>query len=540
MIGWIKFGTKVDTKTFDKQIEEIEDKIEDLEDQKIKFTAENDLGNLQAVNVQLEKSKNKLIQLQKQQEQLNTSSQKSYKGISNGMEGVIKKVSKWALAIFGIRSAYMLVRRQVSQLTQYDDNLSSQLEYMSWTIAQAIAPVVRWIVNAVYLILQYVNQITSSLFGFKLFKGPDEFAKSMKSASGSAKEIQKALAGFDEKNVLGTNVSQGAGGGGATMPEFDPDSVLDGIKKVKKGIKSLVDNYKKEIKSMYDALDNPQAFTDAYGKWDWFMMGVTMMIAGLQDVVVGAYDFFVGIGKMLVAVFTGDWELLEEGFMQMMEGILEFFRGIIAIIVGLVVQVVGAIKGILIAIAEWIWNNVLSPIWEGIKKVTSWIWDKIKALGTKISLAFGLLVDIVTYPFKELKRIAKEVFDWIGEKLGPIINKVNGLKDKLSNINVGGAVAKVTSGASSGVKKIASWLGFANGGIINNPGRGVPLANAIGGEEGPEGIVPLSNTQAMEQLGETIGKYITINLTNVTDLDGNTIARKVSQIQNNSNFVRNR
>jgi hypothetical protein len=44
----------------------------------------------------------------------------------------------------------------------------------------------------------------------------------------------------------------------------------------------------------------------------------------------------------------------------------------------------------------------------------------------------------------------------------------------------------------------------------------------------------------MELLGSTIGKYISINLTNITELDGRQIARKVEQINQNNNFVLNR
>ena len=61
------------------------------------------------------------------------------------------------------------------------------------------------------------------------------------------------------------------------------------------------------------------------------------------------------------------------------------------------------------------------------------------------------------------------------------------------------------------------------GGIINLPGRGIPVGGgtAIGGESGREGVIPLTDSQAMETLGEAIGRYITINA-NIT----NTMNRK--------------
>ena len=81
---------------------------------------------------------------------------------------------------------------------------------------------------------------------------------------------------------------------------------------------------------------------------------------------------------------------------------------------------------------------------------------------------------------------------------------------------------------------------LAKGTILNNPGRGVPIGNAIAGERGREAVLPLSDSQLLEELGSTLGRYITINLTNETKLDGRTIARKVNQLSNNDNFLRNR
>lgn len=81
---------------------------------------------------------------------------------------------------------------------------------------------------------------------------------------------------------------------------------------------------------------------------------------------------------------------------------------------------------------------------------------------------------------------------------------------------------------------------LAVGGIINNPGPGIAYHGATIGERGAEAVVPLTDSQQMELLGATIGKYISINLTNITELDGRQIARKVEQISQNDNFVLNR
>lgn len=82
---------------------------------------------------------------------------------------------------------------------------------------------------------------------------------------------------------------------------------------------------------------------------------------------------------------------------------------------------------------------------------------------------------------------------------------------------------------------------LATGAIINQPGRGVPVAGgrAIAGEAGAEGIIPLTDSQAMETLGEAIGRYITINANIVNNMSGRVISRQLQKINNDNNFAYN-
>ena len=49
---------------------------------------------------------------------------------------------------------------------------------------------------------------------------------------------------------------------------------------------------------------------------------------------------------------------------------------------------------------------------------------------------------------------------------------------------------------------------LAKGGIVNLPGKGVPIGGALTGEQRQEGVIPLTDSQQMALLGEAIGKYI--------------------------------
>lgn len=84
-------------------------------------------------------------------------------------------------------------------------------------------------------------------------------------------------------------------------------------------------------------------------------------------------------------------------------------------------------------------------------------------------------------------------------------------------------------------------VGLARGGIINNPGKGVPISGVIGGEAtgAAEGVVPLNNEQSMELIGQAVARHVTINLTNNTMLDGKVIAREQRKIQDSTNFATN-
>ena len=78
------------------------------------------------------------------------------------------------------------------------------------------------------------------------------------------------------------------------------------------------------------------------------------------------------------------------------------------------------------------------------------------------------------------------------------------------------------------------------GGIINMPNKGTMVGgSAIGGESGREGVIPLTDSQAMETLGESIGKYVTINATINNTMDGKLISRHIQKIQNQQAFAGN-
>ena len=214
-------------------------------------------------------------------------------------------------------------------------------------------------------------------------------------------------------------------------------------------------------------------------------------IKGLWDTILtsikNAISVWKGIFTTVVGIITNPFVVAKETILGIFNGIKTFISGFVQVIKSLFN---GDIKGVL---------NGFKTMFKGIMDS---LWSIAKA-------PINLIIGGINALIKGINKISFDVPDWVpgigGKSLGFNIKEIPKLK---------------------------------SGGIINMPGRGIPLG--IGGEAGREGVIPLTDSQAMEELGSAIGRYITINLTNNTNLDGRTIARQQSKVQANKNFAMNR
>lgn len=71
------------------------------------------------------------------------------------------------------------------------------------------------------------------------------------------------------------------------------------------------------------------------------------------------------------------------------------------------------------------------------------------------------------------------------------------------------------------------------------PNKGTMLGSAIGGESGKEGVLPLTDTQAMAELGREIGRWININATIPISVGNRQIAREIRRINAEDDFAYN-
>lgn len=242
--GKVAIEVELSTKKFDKQIEKLES---DLEKINYEYNAikkddpfEGKTEELKKYRAEAERVRNKIIELKKRRDELNNQGMSNIKqmigNIGNQTEGLIKKVARWGLAIFGIRSAYLAVRQAMSTLSQYNEQMGVDLQYIKFAIATTLQPLIEGIINLAYKLLIYINYIAKAWFGVNLFanasaKAFQKTSAGVKDTNKNAKQLQKTLAGFDEMNILQKDgsTSSGGGGGGITLPTSDLSQIAKDI-----------------------------------------------------------------------------------------------------------------------------------------------------------------------------------------------------------------------------------------------------------------------------------------------------------------------
>ena len=546
MDGWVSIGTKLDTKEFDAQIEQVQKKLDDIESTleigqsgAFKLT-ESEMVDLRA---EAEKLRNRLKNLKDQQDKLGKSNLVSVKkimeDIGNSTGKVIKQIGRWTLAIFGVRAVYSFVRNSINTIANDNEQLKTDIDYMRDALAYSIEPIITKIVDLAKQLMFYGAYLIQAWTGKNIFENAN---KSLKGANKQAKDLKKTMAGFDEMNVLN---SESSTGGAATSPSFDLSSIEN----------------MKEPKWLIMIRD--------IGQW---------IIDNWQDVVFGLL-----LTKLFIDLLTGNW------------------IGVVIDLIGLLVIAFFKIKDAIIVIWEngkiilgmlvdWLYEKVIKPIgewfanlWDGIKQGASNLWDGIKEVFTTIwnwiyknfikpmADFFGALWNGLVIGFEKAINGIKNTFNAVVNFFKNIINTIVGLFKKIGTKvgdAIGGAFKTVINGVLKAIETILNKpvnaindlidvinevpgidLGrlptfklprLAVGGIVNMPSRGVPIGGAIAGEAGAEGVIPLTNSQAMETLGQAIGKYVTINANITNTMNGRVISRELQKVNSSSDFAFNR
>lgn len=542
MDGKVIIGCDLDTRSFDAQIDYVESQMQEIEDKLKQADMGFEVGDVQKLEANYEKLGIKLDSLRKKQTKLNQEQAQMGKldlsGVQTGIDNVnkglnktLKKVAKWSLAIFGIRSAYLAVRSAMGTISQYDDKLASDVEYIKYALAYTLKPVIEWILNAVVKLLQYVNYIAKAWTGKNLFKTADAFKNAQKNAKGLNKELQKTTASFDEMNVLQDTKSNGKDD--IITPNID----LTGMQgEAPQWLKWIVDN-KDLILSVFAGI--------TVGLLAW-KLGLT----GIQSL---------GIGLAIAGIIYGIQSIIEylqdpsfENFGKIITGIGVAVAGVAIIFEAWPVAVGGAIAAIV---------GLIISNWEKVKSFMSdickWLEDNFGLVGKIISGVIKTSLNLFEGLFKGVKKILDGIIKifkgdfkngislalrGIGNIIISVLNAVidgfNAFIWPIRGLIV--AAGKITGKSwTMDNIKIPRIPKLAKGGIINQPGRGLPVGSAIGGERGQEGVIPLTDSQQMQLLGEAIGRYVNLNATIPIYMGSRQIAREIKKINAQNNFATN-
>lgn len=354
------------TKEIDKQTPKIDKVYMKLERVKAKQTENNA----------------KMAQFKKEIDSVNTNNiQKGVDNVGKSLTKQIKKIGKLGLAVVGIRSAWFAVRGAISSVTQYNDQVATDFEYMRYAIAQALLPAVQQLVKILYTVLTYVNAITTSWFGFNLFANSS--AKSFKSISSSAKEMQKSLQGFDEINTVSSSSSGSSASG---MPSMDLA-----------GMQGEVPAWLKFI------IDNKELITSVLAGISGGIMAIKLGLTGIQALGIGL--IIAGVVKLIQDLISFLNDPTWEKFGKVLSDIGLIILGVGAIIGSIPALIVGALTLIIgYAISHW------EQLKEGFKLLGSFIVEIFWSLLSVIEGIFTIIALVIRAPFDSLWELVRRSF----------------------------------------------------------------------------------------------------------------------------------
>ena len=265
------------------------------------------------------------------------------KNVGKETEKNVKKVGRWALAIFGIRSIYLGLRQAINTISAGDEQLASDIKYIKDALAYALEPIVRKIVEWAKQLMFYIGYIVKAWTGKNIFENAN---KGLKGANKEAKELKKQLAGIDEANVLSDSSSKKDS---TTAPSFDLSKTLDDTQ-----VPSWLDwivKHKDEILAVLGGIGTALLLIK-FGCSGIMATGIGLMVTGI----------ILAVQNLLDYLKDPTWE----NFGGIVQGIGIFVIGLGVAFLGLPVIIAGV--GVLIL-------GTIMKYWDDIKKFWfRWWW----------------------------------------------------------------------------------------------------------------------------------------------------------------------
>lgn len=250
------------------------------------------------------------------------------KNISSAAREGIQNLVRYSAAMNSTDAAN--ANRTMSEYASTLQQVKNSIGAAVMPVLTALLPLINTIASAFITAANAINMFFQALQGKGTFtkakKNSVDYAKSLNTASGAAKELQKTLLGFDEINRL--NDKNSGGGGGASGVDysdmFEEAQVSDKVKKIAEWTKKTIDKIKEFLTSAIGIL------TTALGL---FVIGAILAFSG-ANIPLGLGMMVLG-GVLFAKEIAAKWGSLSE---EVKDSIMK-----IMLIVGGAVFAIGAI-----------------------------------------------------------------------------------------------------------------------------------------------------------------------------------------------------
>ena len=375
--------------------------------------------------------------------------------LDHKMGGVIKKISKIAVNLLGVRAVYSLLSRIAQQYLSDNEALANNIKSVWGTLGEMLAPAIQTVVNWIMKAIGYLNVFYQALTGINAIanynaKALQKQAKATAGAGAAAAKAKAQLAGFDEMNKLSDDSSAGGGGGGANSaftgfetPELDPEfvkalewlgehlkTILITVGLIALGLKLWQLSTKLTgalvtmagiLLAIAGAVALVYGFLDAWNNgldWD----NLTIMLAGIAAIVGGLAIAFGAVAAAIGAI-VGGIMLIIAGIKSWVEDDKNA-KALAAIETGLLA--IGIALGVLVS---W-WALLIAAIVGAVVAVIMY-WDEIcAAFETGWQWVEENIIAPLADFFAPLLTAAEEAWAWLEEKVfNPLKEAFNAVKE---------------------------------------------------------------------------------------------------------------
>ena len=519
--------------------------------------------------------------------------------ISNKMSKIVKQGVKWGLAIFSVRTAYTIASRAAQSYLNINEELSNRMQSIWTGLGSFLEPILTSVSNILLKGVAILNHFVKALTGVDYVARAN--AKSLNAQVKAQKSLNKEMAVFDEMSKVGSLDAGGIANAGSQieLPTLSQDT-MNTIEQVAERVQEVIGIFS-EWKTAWDELGisiSPIVLLLGVGGLigiltgkGGLVLGIGALVLGIQGLIkifdedltasveglmlllgsagligilTGKAGLALAIGAVSTALFALN-EIINGDTTEAIEGMILLLgsAGLIGILTGKtgLVMAITSVYLILQGLSDLFSGDATDSVKGFIAVVTgsggliitlSLMKGGLTAVLTPlniatlgfVALAAGIVA--VTKNWGQMTTLEKvvSVLGLIAAGAAAAAVAVGALQSAWSaglaaaaivagTVAIAAAVSNANKRAQENVPKLAV------GGIVNVPGRGVPIGGAIAGEAGAEGVIPLTDSQAMETLGQAIGKYITINANITNTMNGRVISRELQKINTNSDFARN-